>query len=114
MPVPAANMANDRAHVEALTQLTSQQQWAIKYLYDRLGIIDNKTSGLLRFNAVVMGFLAVLATRFNDLGAKAPKTLLSAACVTFVLLALAEYQAFRIFYLVTTHPLRRFDSSIAR
>jgi hypothetical protein len=101
MPVPASNMLNDKAHFDELVKLDAREQWAVKYLYDRLGIIDNKTSALLRFNAVAMGFLAVLATRIGEPGTavQAPKSLLGLALLTFILLAVAEYEAFRIFYL---------------
>jgi hypothetical protein len=101
MPVPASNVFNDKAHLDELVKLDAREQWAVKYLYDRLGIIDNKTSALLRFNAVAMGFLAVLATRIGEPGSavQAPKLLLGLSLLTFAMLAVAEYEAFRIFYL---------------
>lgn len=62
MGVPEATRDNDAAHFAALTTtrgvipddskqgLTDAERWGVKYLYDRLNILDSKTSSLLRFN----------------------------------------------------------------
>src|SRR5262245_8233570 len=112
MSMPKATVDNDRAHLAALTAvraaapsssdgLTEQERWGVKYLYDRLGIIDNKTSALLRFNGVAMGFLAVLVSRIlerPELFAQ-PRVLLVIVAVALSLFGYAECLSFRIFWL---------------
>jgi hypothetical protein len=103
MTVPAATLQNDANHYLALCQLHAPEQWAVKYLYDRLNIIDNKTSALLRFNGVALGFLAVLGSRLAESDALTahipPGPYLGGCFVILLWLSYAEYQAFRIFYL---------------
>jgi hypothetical protein len=98
--IPAATVANDRTHYAALTAL-KDEQWTIKYLYDRLGIIDNKTSALLRFNGVAMGFLGVLVSRILERPSlvAAPRGLLFVAMLILAIFAFAEWKAFQIFWL---------------
>ena len=101
MPLPAASVENDQAHFASLIALDERERWGIKYLYDRLGIIDNKTSSLLRFNGVAMGFLAILASRIlerHELVAN-PRALLVVAMIALLLFGFAEYQALKIFWL---------------
>ena len=101
MPVPAATVENDRVHFARLIELDEKQRWGIKYLYDRLGIVDNKTSALLRFNGVAMGFVAVLASRIldrPDLFAH-PRPLLVVIVVALGLFGIAEARALKIFWL---------------
>jgi hypothetical protein len=99
--LPDATADNDRAHFDALTQLHESQRWGIKYLYDRLGIIDNKTSALLRFNGVAMGFLAVLVSRILERPELfvEPRKLTVVATIALFLFGYAEVQAFNIFWL---------------
>jgi hypothetical protein len=103
MTVPDATPHNDREHFDALTGpgISDPQRWGVKYLYDRLGILDNKTSALLRFNGVAMGFLAVLVARIierPDLFAQ-PRKLMLLATGTLFCFGFAEIQAFNIFWL---------------
>ena len=100
-PLPEATVENDRAHFDALTGAADPQRWGIKYLYDRLGIIDNKTSALLRFNGVAMGFLAVLSSRILERPELffEPRKLMVIATIALLLFGYAEVQAFEIFSL---------------
>ncbi|MBV8452819.1 MAG: hypothetical protein JOZ29_11170 [Deltaproteobacteria bacterium] len=50
----------EETHYEFLRTLSGQEQWTIKYLYDRLNIIDSKTGALLRVNSTIMGFLGAI------------------------------------------------------
>lgn len=99
--VPETTEDNDVKHVETLRGLEGPDQWTIKYLYDRLGIIDNKTSALLRFNGVAMGFLSVLMSRIlehHQLFVR-PVLLLALCLVTLLAFGFAELAAFKIFWL---------------
>jgi len=51
----------EEAHYEFLKGLENKEQWAVKYLYDRLNIIDSKTGALLRVNSTIIGFLGAIA-----------------------------------------------------
>jgi hypothetical protein len=113
---PPALVENDKTHFNALVALSPGQQWGVKYLYDRLNIIDSKTSALLRFNGIALGFLTLLALRILEAHATLnlrpyAGSYLALCCVIFILLSYAEYQAFCIFYLkfdrITAH--RSFD-----
>ena len=98
---PEATRENDQYHFEHLQALDSRQQWAVKYLYDRLGIIDNKTSALLRVNGIIIGFVTVAVFRVAekpDIVAW-PVVFLSVCAAIFLLLAFAEIMGARIFYL---------------
>lgn len=60
-------MAQEIAHYGAVTMLCSTGEFAaIKYLYDRLGILDAKTSGLLSVNAILAAAETILV--FRDSG----------------------------------------------
>ncbi|MDI4658541.1 hypothetical protein [Xanthobacter autotrophicus] len=98
---PDPTVENDRSHFDCLQNLTSQQQWAVKYLYDRLGIIDNKMSALLRLNGIVIGFLTVAVFRVAENSAIVPWPILflSACFIVFLLLTIAEIMGALIFYL---------------
>jgi hypothetical protein len=48
------------AHYEFLKGLSSQEQWTVKYLYDRLNIIDSKTGAMLRVNSTIIAFLGAI------------------------------------------------------
>ena len=98
----------DRAHFDYLIAvrgtapgLTDQERWGVKYLYDRLGILDNKTSALLRFNGVAMGFLAVLVSRILEKPElfAIPRGLVLFAAFALLLFGFAEMRAFQIFWL---------------
>lgn len=111
---PAATLANDRHHFEQLQELDGRQQWAVKYLYDRLGIIDNKTSALLRVNGIIIGFVTVAVFRVAekpDIVAW-PIIFLGVCAAIFLLLAFAEIMGARIFYLAFDRvtPERTFDA----
>lgn len=99
-PAPSAIEA-DHSHYAALGGL-KDDQWQIKYLYDRLGVVDNKTSALLRLNGVIMGFVTVAVFRVIELQEKIvpfPGLFLLFSSIIFLLLFYAEYASFRIFYL---------------
>jgi hypothetical protein len=51
----------DEAHYQFLKTLDPREQWAVKYLYDRLNIVDSKTGAMLRVNSVIIGFLGTIA-----------------------------------------------------
>jgi hypothetical protein len=110
---PEANLANEAAHYDFLkSEAAAEDRWPIKYLYDRLGIVDNKTGALARFNGVVIGFLSVVVFRIVELQSKlsAPDAvpsfvsqyadlMLLAALVILAALGYAEILASQIFYL---------------
>jgi hypothetical protein len=102
MTKPTPTPDNDRVHYEFLKN-KDDVQWPIKYLYDRLNILDSKTSALLRFNGVMLGFVAVLALRIiesKDLNLRPhPGWYLGGCVVILLLLTFAEWQAFKIFSL---------------
>lgn len=98
---PVPTIENDQSHFDCLQGLTSQQQWSVKYLYDRLGIIDNKMSALLRLNGIILGFLTVAVFRVAENSGIIPWPIifLSTCFVIFVLLTIAEIMGALIFYL---------------
>ncbi|WP_147385593.1 hypothetical protein [Oleomonas cavernae] len=106
MSKPEATLQNEDAHYQTLL-LLKDEQWNIKYLYDRLNIIDSKSSALLRFNGVIFGFLGLLVFRlvdkFDPLTQQSPfpypfsMMLLCLFC--FLFLAYAEFCCGIIFYL---------------
>lgn len=93
-------MEAEAAHYAALAA-RKDDQWYVKYLYDRLSIIDNKTSALLRLNGVILGFVTVAVFRVieNNQLVPLPGLFLGVSATIFLLLFLAETQSFQIFYL---------------
>lgn len=83
----------DEAHYQFLKGLDPREQWAVKYLYDRLNIVDSKTGAMLRVNSVVIGFLGtivVLLARFDPkiLGGKV--VVLSWIFINLIILMLSD------------------------
>lgn len=104
---------DDQSHFRHLMTLAGPEQWAVKYLYDRLGIIDNKMSALLRLNGIIIGFLSLAVFRVAE-NAKIvpwPILFLVMCVVVFTVLTYAEVMGARIFYLAFDRvtPLRTFD-----
>ncbi|TCT03158.1 hypothetical protein [Aquabacter spiritensis] len=108
---PRPTLETDIFHFEALS--ARKDQWAIKYLYDRLGIIDSKMSSLLRVNGIIMGFVTVAVFKVVEKSdiISWPILFLSVCIAIFILLAWAEIMGTRIFYLAFDRisPDRPFD-----
>ncbi|ABS66442.1 hypothetical protein Xaut_1193 [Xanthobacter versatilis] len=106
-------LEDDENHFGYLKKLEGPEQWAVKYLYDRLGIIDNKMSALLRLNGIIIGFLSLAVFRVaeNSKIVTWPIIFLSMCVVVFVVLTYAEIMGARIFYLAFDRvtPSRTFD-----
>jgi hypothetical protein len=66
---------DERTHFEVIRALTGNEFNAIKYLYDRLNIIDAKTSALLRFNALLFGIITLVVS--VGLRSQSPPSLLN-------------------------------------
>ena len=60
MWVKQSELDRDKAHYAFLKQADSNELWCIKYLYDRLNIIDSKIGAILRLNGLGIGFMSVL------------------------------------------------------
>jgi hypothetical protein len=64
-------LAQEFAHYGAITGLCKTGEFAaIKYLYDRLSILDSKTSGLLSVNAILVAVDTILV--FRSSGSSSP------------------------------------------
>lgn len=95
------NLQIERNHYQTLQNL-KEEQWQIKYLYDRLSIVDNKTSALMRVNGVMMGFVTVATFRVIELKTQIvplPGLFLLVSTIIFISLFVAEIYSFSIFYL---------------
>lgn len=124
--VKDSELDRDKAHY-AFLQADAQakdEQWCIKYLYDRLNIIDSKIGAILRLNGLGIGFMSVLVFQIlrSLQGCHAtatippllPGTALAANCqplvgwpgifllmaaLVFLLLAAAVFLGLTVFYL---------------
>ena len=108
--VSEATLKTEEDHYNFLKDC-GPDQWPIKYLYDRLGILDNKAGALARFNAVVIGFLSTAVFQVIShsrstggdgtavLATKHPDVLLWAILLILLTLGYAEYLSSRIFSL---------------
>tara|TARA_R110002096_G_scaffold101831_1_gene225247 strand:+ start:2070 stop:2624 length:555 start_codon:yes stop_codon:yes gene_type:complete len=123
MWVKQSELDRDKAHYAFLKQADSNELWCIKYLYDRLNIIDSKIGAILRLNGLGIGFMSVLVFQIlrsiescsagaagaaaTDAGIAAtcqplipwPGIFLLMAAVIFVLLFAAVYLGLTVFYL---------------
>jgi hypothetical protein len=93
-------MELERAHYRFLGSLPGPEQWAIKYLYDRLNILDSKAGALMRSNGMIIGFLgAIVVGLLRDANVQTGVRgfALAGIIVIFALLARAEVLSFRIF-----------------
>ena len=109
------------AHWEYIKALVPDQGWKIKYLHDRLTIIDTKASALLRVNSTIMGFLGAIVALIPRLPAGEhfpphPTIVLSAIIVILTVLAICDILSLYIFRLhfyrgttTTTDPVASLD-----
>jgi hypothetical protein len=96
-------LAIEWEHWRFLKRLEGPQQWAIKYLYDRLNILDSKAGALMRTNGMIIGFLGAIVAGLLLRGETklgwVHAVVLAGIVVVFALLAYAEALSFRIFAL---------------
>lgn len=106
MSLPQREQQIEEAHYAYLTGLDPGKQWGVKYLYDRLNIIDAKTSALLRVNSTIIGFLGAIVALIPRAQPGFPPhkgLFLIFAIAILMILAASDILSLRIFRLKFDH-----------
>jgi hypothetical protein len=89
-------------HWQFIQKVDTAENWKIKYLHDRLSIIDAKAGSLLRVNSTIMGFLGAIVALIPRLppGTNFPRyrtAVLIVIMVILIILALCDILSLYIF-----------------
>ena len=111
----ADEIAREQAHITVIRALSGNTPFnAVRYLYDRLNIIDAKTSALLRFNAFFFAGFSVLAAILRDRTHVLPVWAQWILVAALVALVLSTAVCFVMFRLQFDHVTRLSGGLIAR